>query len=36
VARFAGIEDLLHERLDSFGYPTTKETRKFNYVVSIA
>jgi tetratricopeptide (TPR) repeat protein len=36
VARFAAIEDLLHERLDSVGYPILRETRKFNYVVSIA
>ncbi len=35
VARFAAIEDLLHERLDAVGYPITRETRKFNYVVSI-
>ncbi|MGH9544416.1 MAG: tetratricopeptide repeat protein, partial [Terriglobales bacterium] len=36
VARFAAIEDLLHERLDETGFPTTKETRKFNYVASIS
>jgi tetratricopeptide (TPR) repeat protein len=35
VARFAAIEDLVHERLDAVGYPLTRETRKFNYVVSI-
>ncbi len=35
VARFAAIEDLVHERLDTVGYPITRETRKFNYVVSI-
>ena len=35
VARFAAIEDLVHERLDAVGYPITRETRKFNYVVSI-
>lgn len=36
VARIAAIEDLLHEKLDATGSPTTKETRKFNYVASIA
>jgi hypothetical protein len=35
VSRFAAIEDLLHERLDAVAYPITRETRKFNYVVSI-
>ncbi len=35
VARIAAIEDLLHEKLDASGSPTTKETRKFNYVASI-
>jgi len=36
VARIAAIESLLHEKLDATGSPMTKETRKFNYVVSIA
>jgi tetratricopeptide (TPR) repeat protein len=35
VAKFAAIEDLLHERLDETGNPTTKETRKFEYAASI-
>jgi tetratricopeptide (TPR) repeat protein len=36
VARFAATEDLLHEQLDQFGNPITKETRKFDYVASIS
>jgi tetratricopeptide (TPR) repeat protein len=36
VSRFAAIESLLHERLDVNGFPATRETRTFNYVVSIA
>ena len=36
VSRFAAIEDLVHERLDPIGTPLTRETRKFNYVVSIS
>jgi tetratricopeptide (TPR) repeat protein len=36
VSRFAAIESLLHERLDVTGFPATRETRTFNYVVSIA
>jgi hypothetical protein len=36
VAKFAAIEDLLHERLDEMGNPTTKETRKFDYAASIS
>jgi tetratricopeptide (TPR) repeat protein len=36
VSRFAAIEELQHERLDQLGNPVTKETRKFNYVVSIS
>jgi tetratricopeptide (TPR) repeat protein len=35
VSRFSAVESLLHERLDATGFPTTKETRKFNYVVAI-
>jgi tetratricopeptide (TPR) repeat protein len=36
VAKFAAIEDLLHERLDEMGNPTSKETRKFDYAASIS
>lgn len=36
ITRFAAVEDLLHEELDKTGNPFTKETRKFNYVASIA
>jgi tetratricopeptide (TPR) repeat protein len=36
VARFSAIEDLLHERLDEAGNPTSTETRKFDYVASIS
>ena len=36
VSRFAAIESLLHERLDVTGFPATRETRTFNYVVAIA
>ncbi len=36
VSRFAAIESLLHERLDATGFPATRETRTFNYVVAIA
>jgi tetratricopeptide (TPR) repeat protein len=36
VARFSAVEDLLHQRLNSLGYPTTTETRKFNYVATIS
>jgi tetratricopeptide (TPR) repeat protein len=36
VAKFAAIEDMLHERLDEMGNPTTKETRKFDYAASIS
>lgn len=35
VAKFAAIEDLLHERLDETGNPTTRETRKFEYAAAI-
>ena len=35
VARFAAIEDLLHERLDALGNPSTRETRRFDYAASI-
>ena len=36
VAQFSAIEDLLHERLDDAGNPSTKEIRKFDYVASIS
>jgi len=35
LARFSAVEDLLHEDLDDLGKPVSKETRKFNYLVSI-
>jgi tetratricopeptide (TPR) repeat protein len=36
VTRFAAIEDLFHQRLDTYGLPVRTETRKFNYVASIS
>src|SRR5579863_1612495 len=36
VAQFSAIEDLTHERLDAAGNPTSKEVRKFDYVVAIS
>jgi len=36
VARFAAIEDLVHEQLDATGNPLSKETRKFDYVAAIS
>jgi tetratricopeptide (TPR) repeat protein len=36
MAEFSATEDLLHEQLDPVGNPITKETRKFDYVASIA
>ncbi|HEV3510805.1 MAG TPA: tetratricopeptide repeat protein [Candidatus Sulfotelmatobacter sp.] len=36
VARFAAVEDLLHQPLDPFGIPVRTETRKYNYVASIS
>ncbi len=36
VARFAAVEDLLHQALDEFGIPIRTETRKYNYVASIS
>jgi len=35
VAKFAAVEDMLHEQLDKTGSPISKETRKFTYVASI-
>jgi tetratricopeptide (TPR) repeat protein len=34
--RFAAIEELLHERLDSSGNPASTETRKFDYIAAIS
>jgi tetratricopeptide (TPR) repeat protein len=36
VSQFAAIEDLLHERLDRFGNPTTKVNRQFDYLATIS
>jgi tetratricopeptide (TPR) repeat protein len=36
VSQFAAIEDLLHEQLDRFGNPTTKENRQFDYLATIS
>jgi tetratricopeptide (TPR) repeat protein len=36
VGKFAAVEELLHERLDKIGNPTSKETRKFDYAASIS
>jgi Tfp pilus assembly protein PilF len=35
IARFAAVEDMVHQELDRTGNPLTKETVKFNYVASI-
>jgi tetratricopeptide (TPR) repeat protein len=36
VARFAAVEDLFHQALDTYGIPIRTETRKYNYVASIS
>jgi tetratricopeptide (TPR) repeat protein len=36
VARFAAVEDLFHQALDSYGSPVRTENRKYNYVASIS
>jgi tetratricopeptide (TPR) repeat protein len=36
VGRFAAIEDMLHERLDSLGNPTGREIQKFDYAANIS
>lgn len=36
VGRFAAIEDLFHQTLDTYGIPVHSETRKYNYVASIS
>jgi tetratricopeptide (TPR) repeat protein len=35
IARFAAVEDMVHQELDKTGNPISKETVKFNYVASI-
>lgn len=35
VAQFSAIEDMVHESLTAQGIPRSRETRKFNYLVSI-
>ena len=36
VRQFAAIEDLLHEKLDKSGNPTSREVRKFEYAANVA
>jgi tetratricopeptide (TPR) repeat protein len=36
VARFAAVESLFHQALDSYGIPVRTEERKYNYVASIS
>ncbi len=36
VARFAAVEELLHQSLNDYGIPVRTETRKYNYVASIS
>lgn len=36
VGRFAAIEDMLHERLDNLGNPTSREIQKFDYAANIS
>jgi len=35
MGRFAAVEDLVHQQLDKVGNPITKETRKYNYIVTV-
>ena len=35
LTRFAADEDLFHQSLDSFGFPTHTETRKYDYVALV-
>jgi tetratricopeptide (TPR) repeat protein len=35
MARFAAVEDLVHQQLDKAGNPITRETRRFNYIATI-
>lgn len=36
ISKFSATEDLLHEQLDQYGNPLTRETRKFDYVAWVA
>ncbi|MBV8052172.1 MAG: tetratricopeptide repeat protein [Acidobacteriaceae bacterium] len=36
VRQFSAIEDLLHERLDKSGSPSSRELRKFEYAANVA
>lgn len=36
VARFAAVEDLFHQALDSYGIPIRTDNRKYNYVAMIS
>ena len=36
MARFAAVEDLFHQALDTYGIPIRTENRKYNYVASIS
>jgi hypothetical protein len=36
ISRFAAVENMVHEQLDSIGNPITKETRKFDYIATIS
>lgn len=35
VTKFAAVEDLIHQNLDTMGNPIRTETRKYNYVAAI-
>jgi len=36
IERFAAIEDLFHQALDSFGFPIRAEKRKYDYVATVS
>ena len=36
IERFAAIEDLFHQALDSFGFPVRAEKRKYDYVATVS
>jgi tetratricopeptide (TPR) repeat protein len=36
VSRFQAIEELVHQRVDELGHPTTNEKRQFNYLAEIS
>ena len=36
IERFAAIEELFHQALDSFGFPIRAEKRKYNYVAAVS